>query len=123
MNVSEHLVEFYDDISGKKLETSRVIAARKEELKIFKEHGVYHKVPEEKALRMTRKKPIGVRWLDTNKGDEATPEYRSRLVAKEIKRNTLDEMVAATPPLSQETPNEYGHNQDEGIAADEASGH
>ena len=48
---------------------------------------------------MTGKAPIGCRWIDINKGDDEHPEYRSRLVAKEINRSPSDEMFAATPPL------------------------
>ena len=48
---------------------------------------------------MTGKEPIGCRWLDVNKGDSGEPEYRSRLVAQEIKRDDRDGLFAATPPL------------------------
>ena len=48
---------------------------------------------------MTGKAPIGCRWIDINKGDDEKPEYRSRLVAKEINRSPNAEMFAATPPL------------------------
>ena len=43
--------------------------------------------------------PIGCRWVDINKGDEDNPEYRSRLVAKEIKKDRNQDLFAATPPL------------------------
>ena len=48
---------------------------------------------------MTGKKPIGTRWVDVNKGDEDNPEYRSRLVAKEINTGKMEGIFAATPPL------------------------
>ena len=48
---------------------------------------------------MTGKAPIGTRWIDINKGDEKAPEYRSRLVAQEIKRDKREDLFAATPPL------------------------
>ena len=48
---------------------------------------------------MTGKQPIGSKWIDINKGDAKAPNYRSRLVAKEIKRGPSDNMFAATPPL------------------------
>ena len=48
---------------------------------------------------MTGKQPIGCKWIDINKGDAKNPNYRSRLVAKEIKRGPSDDMFAATPPL------------------------
>ena len=50
-------------------------------------------------LENTGKAPIGTRWIDTNKGDTQNPELRSKLVAKEIKRDNRDDMFAATPPL------------------------
>ena len=40
-----------------------------------------------------------MRWVDINKGDEVKPEYRSRLVAQEIKRDKSKDLFAATPPL------------------------
>ena len=40
-----------------------------------------------------------MRWIDINKGDKTNPEYRSRLVAKEIKRDSRIDLFAATPPL------------------------
>ena len=75
----------WDDISGAKLDPAQVSKARMEEMKELHKHGVYLKVPIEECWRETGKKPIGVRWVDINKGDDVNPEYRSRLVAKEIK--------------------------------------
>ena len=63
------------------------------------EHKASDKVPIEESYRVTGKAPIRSRWIDINKGDDANPEYRSRLVAKEINRSPSDEMFAATPPL------------------------
>ena len=40
-----------------------------------------------------------MRWVDVNKGDEAAPNYRSRLVGKEFKTTPDDSLYAATPPL------------------------
>ena len=50
-------------------------------------------------LGRDRTPPIGCRWVDINKGDEDNPEYRSRLVAKEIKKDRNQDLFAATPPL------------------------
>ena len=41
----------------------------------------------DEEIKKTGKKPIGSRWVDINKGDEVNSDYRSRLVAKEIKFN------------------------------------
>ena len=55
---------------------------------------------EEVCWAVTGKGPIGTRWIYINKGDEANPECRSRLVAQQIKYNSKEEDIfAATPPL------------------------
>ena len=48
---------------------------------------------------MTGKAPVGTRWIDVNKGDQDHPDYRSRIVAQEIKRDKNQELFAGTPPL------------------------
>ena len=53
----------------------------------------------QEAMRVSGKKPIRGKRVDVNKGDEASPEYRSRYVACEIKRDKRDDLFAATPPL------------------------
>ena len=67
-----------------------------------RKHGLYEKRPVEEYIKTTGKRPIGVRWVDINKGDAVNPEYRSRLVAKGIKRNKREDLFAATPPLEAE---------------------
>ncbi len=37
--------------------------------------------------------------VDTSKGDKEKPEYRCRLVSKEIKNDKREDLFAATPPL------------------------
>ena len=54
--------------------------------------------PHAEAKQTTGKPPISVRWVDTNKGDDDNPDYRSRLVAKEIKTYRDNMLFAATPP-------------------------
>jgi hypothetical protein len=76
-----------------------VVAARAEEMVEFRKHGVYEKVQIEEGIAKTGKKPLKVRWVDINKGDDVTPEYRSILVAKEIKIDKRWDLFAATPPL------------------------
>jgi hypothetical protein len=56
-------------------------------------------VPVEECIKEAGKNPISVRWLDINKGDEDNLEYRSRLVAQELKRDKREDLFAATPPL------------------------
>ena len=64
-----------------------------------RKHRVYEKVDLDKCYQSTGKGPIGVRWVDTNKGDSVHPEYRSRLVAQEINTYKREDLFAATPPL------------------------
>ena len=72
--------------------------AREEEIETFGKHRVWDlvdiEIPRKKGMKL-----IKVKWVDINKGDSKDPEYRSRLVAKEIKRDKRMDMFAATPPL------------------------
>ena len=43
-------------------------------------------------------KEADIRWVDVNKGDDQDPNYRSRLVAKEIKKYSDWSLYAVTPP-------------------------
>ena len=65
----------------------------------FRKHGLYTIVPIEEAVTITGKKPRGSRLVDINKGAEEKPEYGSRLVAKDIKKDISNELSVATPPL------------------------
>ena len=55
-------------------------------MKYVKEMGLYKKVPRQKMIDAGGK-AITTRWLDINKGDAMNKNYRSRLVAREIKKN------------------------------------
>ena len=92
-------MRYWDDLSGKSLKADLVRQARTDELREFAKHEVYVKVPDDECLQVTGHAPIGVRWVDINKGDEGNPEYRSRLVAKEINTGKRDDLFAATPPI------------------------
>ncbi len=70
--------------------------ARQEEIGYIKRHGVYRKVKRTSIPKGTA--VIQVRRIDINKGGDVNPEYRSRLVAKEIKTHRNDALFAATPP-------------------------
>ena len=87
-----------DDQSGTPLKPSMVAKARREEIDYFKAMKVYEKVAIDECWLETGKAPIAVRWVDINKGDEARPNYRSRLVAKEYKNDVRPDLYAATPP-------------------------
>ena len=74
-------MEAFDDVSGQPLDPALTIKARKLEIEYFRDMGVYEKVDVEECWNVTGKVPIGVRWLDINKGDSANPNYRRRLVS------------------------------------------
>ena len=44
-------------------------------------------------------KVITTRWVDTNKGDVANPNYRARLVGREMKTDNRLDLFVGTPPL------------------------
>ena len=67
-------------MSGEILPYEQVNKARADEIVEIRKHNLYSKVPLEKCWENTGKRPLGVRWVDVNKGDIANPEYRSRLV-------------------------------------------
>ena len=95
----EYEGEFWDDISGKPLNKEGVIRARAEEMQEFKEHTVYVKRPTSECWEKTGSGPVGVKWIDINKGDEEKQKLRSRLVAQEFNTNKADSIFAATPPI------------------------
>ena len=92
--------EFRGNISGKQLIISEVKKSRQEEMQEVYKHQVYVKVPISECRQTTGREPIGTRWVDVNKEDNKNREYRSRLVAQELKchSTTEENMFAATPP-------------------------
>ena len=82
------------------LDPRLVKLARDEEIREgIRKYKVYSNVPIKACIDKTGKAPIGTRWVDVNKGDKVHPEFRSRLVAKEIKVDNRMDLFAATPPL------------------------
>ena len=91
--------DFYDDVDGDKpLPWEEVLKARKLEMDFFRKVGVYTKVHKEMAKK-DGCKIISTRWIDTNKGDKNNPNFRSRLVGREIKTDSRLDLFSATPPL------------------------
>eukprot|EP00972_Heterocapsa_arctica_P014208 2091311-Heterocapsa_arctica.AAC.1 len=90
--------EAWDDVKNVWLDPSEVREARKEEMEFVRKVQVYDKAPRSEGMG----KPIPVRWVDTYKGTESDPNYRSRVVAKELKATHPGdpaELYVATPPL------------------------
>ena len=86
-----------DDVTGEALDVERVKEARAEEMRTFKEMGVYEYWTREKMRRVQGHIKVGSKWVDTDKGGG---RYRSRLVAMEFANKDRDGIFAATPPLS-----------------------
>ena len=94
----EELAMAWDDVSGAVLDPKKVREARAEEVQYVRDMNLYTKVPTKQWAERIGKQPIGVRWIDINKGDSKNPNYRSRLVAREINTYKRDDLFAATPP-------------------------
>ena len=92
---------YRDDISGQILKDEWVTAAKLKELEFFHSKGVWIKTPRAQARHRTGRPPITVRWVDVNKGDEVSPNYRSRLVARQMKCQDRSgaSYFAPAPPL------------------------
>ena len=88
-------------MSGKPLDPALVRKAREDEICGIRQYHVYKKVPIEHCWNDTGKQPIGTRWVDVNKGDELNPNYRSRLVARQLKAHDRSDdcYFAPAPPL------------------------
>ena len=82
--LTNEILEAWDDASGEDLDPATVMAARREEIAYYKSMGAFTKVPISQCIARTGRKPIGVRWRDINKGDRYNVNVRSRLVAKEF---------------------------------------
>ena len=92
---------YHDDLTGQVLKDKLVTAARFKELEFFHSKGVWIKAPKNEARHRTGRPPITVRWVDVNKGDEVSPNYRSRLVARQMKCHDRSgaSYFAPAPPL------------------------
>ena len=86
--------EFVDDVSGLPLDKGLATQARVVEIGFFCERGVYTKILREPWMMV-----ITTKLLDVNKGYEKTPNYRARLVGREVAYEKRDDLYAATPPL------------------------
>ena len=63
-------------------------------MNFFRRMGVYSKVRRQKGMKV-----ITTKWIDTNKGDHLNPDYRARLVGRELALTKRLDLFAATPPL------------------------
>ena len=96
---SQGEIKYWDSVAGQPLVTELVDAARSKELEYFASKNVWYLRPRTEAYQKTGRSPITVKWIDVNKGDDENPNYRSRLVAREIRLPGEDPLFAPTPPL------------------------
>ena len=93
------LNQYWDEKSGKQLDPRKIREAREEEMRAL-ESRVYEVVDVNECWEKTGKAPIGVRWVDVDKGFGV---IRSRLVAQDFKKkgkaNEREGLFAAMPPL------------------------
>ena len=70
------------------LETNCTLAkdARKTEMQFVGHHGVYEYATIAECRQKTGAGPVSTKWLDTNKGDDKSPNYRSRWVAEQFRK-------------------------------------
>lgn len=90
---------FVDEVSGTALETTKVMAARAGELDYAHRYNVWTLAPLKGCWDNTGKPTIGCRWVDIDKGDPISPNYRSRLAVQEVRTSGTEAIFAATPPL------------------------
>ena len=86
--------EFVVDIIGHNLKKEMAIKAKLLEIRFFRQMKLYTKVKKEPGMRV-----ITTKWLDINKGESNIPNYRSRLVGRELNLPKTDDLFAGTPPL------------------------
>ena len=91
--------KFVDDLTGQPLDPILCRAARRKEMDLIKDKGLWVKRTIKECWERTRAPPVTVRWVETNKGDDVTPNIRSRLVARQIRGPGQDAVFAPTPPL------------------------
>ena len=93
-----------DNITGVTLDSKLVAQARREEMQLLFNLGIYEYASSSDCFRKTGRKPIPSKWVDINKGDDVTPKVRSRWVIAETKHNTNIDVkdpsatFSATPP-------------------------
>ena len=87
---------YVDDVTGSTLDYASTTRARKLEMKTFEKMKGYEYIPKEVAMRDSKGKVVGVRWVDVLKGEDV----RCRLVAQEFAGGEeRDDIFAATPSM------------------------
>ena len=79
-----------------------VRTARQKEIQYSWDMEVCEYSTEAESRTRKGRNPVGLKWIDTNKGSAEAPRYRSRLVCTEVRHKGVEPIFSATPPL--ETP-------------------
>ena len=96
------LEQAWDDVHFRVLHLKKVREGRLEEITFMKQKMIWNEADETECWVTTGKKPVRVKWVDTNKGTEEEPVIRCRLVARDFRTNgekDREEFFVATPPL------------------------
>ena len=91
--------EYYDEVIGRRMPPDLVRAARRGEANCTLDWKTWGWVDRVEGWRRSRRQPLKTCWVDVNRGDDETPDIRSRLVAKEIAFHKGDDFFAGTPQL------------------------
>ena len=102
--VERRVEKAWDDVNeGWELPVEKVKAARSEEVSYMEGRGIWTVRPVSECWEKTGRKPVSVRWVDTDKGfmGGGGMEVRSRLVAIDFKGGDKDrdDLFAGSPPL------------------------
>ena len=89
----------WDDVTGADFNPNVVKSARQEEAQYIRKMGLHKKVPVLECWGKFWQASIKARWVGICKGDVKQPNYRSRLVAKELNTPKRMDSFAATPSL------------------------
>jgi len=88
-----------DDVKGGSLPAHLVQAARAKEMEYVQGRRIYKYDTTANAVRLSGKKPLWLKWIDTNKGGEGDMNVRSRIVCTEVRKKGVEPIFSATPPL------------------------
>ena len=92
-------MEAWDDVKQCPLNRTLVRGARDTEMWYVAKHKVYTYARVQEYYDETGAAPIDTRWIDTNKGDDIHPNYRSRWVAKDFKKAWIETIFAVSPNI------------------------
>ena len=96
---------YWDTVRGGYLDPVKVRAARAVELDWVRESDMYDVTERSESFAVTGRKPIDLKWVDTDKGGAGQPNYRSRLVLRDIKaRKAMDDKIPAKDLFSSMPP-------------------